>query len=225
MAAQIVNPSIAAPVSARTAKPAADRLDSWCEIAAYLRCGKRTVQRWEREGGLPVHRLRRNSLAAIYALKSELDAWWHSRIAGPRPPALPAEHEKPTIAVLPFVDLSRDKNHDYFCDGLAEEITGALSRQSGLRVASRLSAFRFKATAADTRAIGRQLRARNLLEGSVRTADNLVRVSVRLVDAEDGSHRWSATYDHYLADFIAIQQEIAAGILRGIGTALMQASR
>ncbi len=225
MAAQTANPIAAAPVTSGAVKASGDRLDSWSDIAAYLRCGKRTVQRWEREEGLPVHRLRRNRLAAVYALKSELDAWWQSRIAGPCPAAQPEDGDKPTIAVLPFVDLSRDKNQDYFCDGLAEEIAVALSRQAGFRVASRLSAFRFKTIDADTKVIGRQLHARNLLEGSVRAAGGLVRVSVRLVNAEDGSQRWSATYDHHLGDFIAIQQDIAAGILRGIGTTLTAGTR
>ncbi len=213
MATQSLRPTL--PVAA--AFP--DRLDSWSEIAAYLRCGKRTVQRWESEEGLPVHRLRRNSLAAVYALRSELDAWWQARVERPAPLVPPAAAE-PTVAVLPFMDLSPDKDQDYFCDGLAEEITGALSRSGGLRVASRLAAFRFKSAAADISALGRELHARNLVEGSVRIAGAQMRVCVRLVDAENGRQRWSATYDCTPVDVFAVQQDIAAGVVDGVRTAL-----
>jgi hypothetical protein len=146
---------------------ATERLDSWKEIAAYLDRGPRTVQRWEREEGLPVHRLQHDKLGSVYAYRSELDAWWESRRA--RLDTEPAAGEGPgrTVAVLPFSDLSREKDQEYFCDGIAEEISGALARIRGLRVASRTSSRRFKGTELGVREIGRRLGAGTVLEGSV----------------------------------------------------------
>src|SRR3954470_13862731 len=100
------------------------RLDSWKEIAAYLRRGSRTVQRWEREEGLPVHRLQHGKLGSVYAYPAELDAWFSSRGASLEtdPPPAPASPGAPSIAVLPFADLSPQTDQAYFCDGIAEEI-------------------------------------------------------------------------------------------------------
>ena len=116
---------------------ATDRLDSWKEVAAYLKRGARTVQRWEREKGLPVHRLRPDKPGSVFAFKPELDAWWSS-------PAAVSEH-MPSVAVLPFADMSPKQDQAYFCDGLAEEIIHALSRTGSLQVASRTSSFQFRA--------------------------------------------------------------------------------
>jgi hypothetical protein len=115
-----------------------ERLDSWKEIAAYLRRGARTVQRWEREEGLPVHRLQHDTLGSVHAYRSELDRWWAARTAEETKAAPPAEA---SVAVLPFADMSRERDQAYFCEGIAEEITSALGRVEGLRVASRTSAF------------------------------------------------------------------------------------
>jgi hypothetical protein len=123
----------------------AQRLDSWKEIAAYLRRGARTVQRWEREEGLPVHRLQHGKLGSVYAYPAELDAWFASRggaLVDDDP--TPATDDMPSIAVLPFADLSPQADQVYFCDGIAEEIIHALSRVEGLRTVSRTSSFRFR---------------------------------------------------------------------------------
>jgi len=132
----------------REIKFAAGRLDSWKEIAGHLRRGARTLQRWEREQGLPVHRLRHDQGSTIYAYKSELDAWMARQrtVVEMHPPA--NEETGLSIAVLPFTDISREKDQGYFCEGMAEEIINALSRIQGLRVASRSSAFQFKAAPA-----------------------------------------------------------------------------
>ncbi len=107
--------------------PRQERFDSWKEIAAYLKRGVRTVQRWEREEGLPVRRLQHDKLGSVYGFKQELDAWFASRGGEPEPAG---EEPSPTqaIAVLPFADLSREKDQEYFCDGMAEEIIGRLSQ-------------------------------------------------------------------------------------------------
>src|SRR5690348_15225454 len=111
-----------------------ERLDTWKEIAAYLKRGARTVQRWEAEEGLPVHRLRHDTLGSVYAYTSELDAWWAER--GAELNVAREAAATPVVAVLPFVDMSREQDQGYFCDGIAEEIINALGRLKGLRVVS-----------------------------------------------------------------------------------------
>ncbi len=195
-------------------RSAAERLDSWKEIAAYLGRGTRTVQRWERELGLPVHRLHHEKLGSIYAYRQELDRWWNSRrvSSAGEPPAEPGK--QPSIAVLAFRDMSREKDQDYFCEGIAEEIIGALSHIEGLRVASRTAAFRFKADDVNVRDAARQLGVRSLLEGSVRKSGERLRIGVKLVDAESGYQMWSATYDREMRDIFAIQAEIANQVVK-----------
>jgi adenylate cyclase len=192
------------------------RLDSWKEIAAYLKRGPRTVQRWEREEGLPVHRLQHEKLGSVYAYPSELDAWWASRQGEIRATA----PEEASVAVLPFVDMSRDKDQAYFCEGVAEEIINVLSRLKGVRVASRTSSFQFRAEAADVREMGRRLRVKTLLEGSVRKSDSRLRIAVRLTDASSGYQMWSARYDRAIRDIFAVQDEIAASVAGALAPAL-----
>ena len=117
-----------------------------------------------------------------------------------------------SVAVLPFVDLSREKDQEYFCDGVATEIIGALARVAGIRLASRTSSFRFRGTPLDSREIARRLRVRALLEGSVRKAGDRLRVTAELVDGSSGFALWSETFDRNLADVFAIQEEIARNI-------------
>lgn len=111
------------------------RLDSWKEIAAYLRRGARTVQRWEREQGLPVHRLQHDKLGSVYAYSDELDKWWESRRSSLENAAPVPAGKELSIAVLPFRDLTKEKDQEYLCEGLAEEIITTLSRVKSLRVA------------------------------------------------------------------------------------------
>jgi TolB-like protein/Tfp pilus assembly protein PilF/predicted Ser/Thr protein kinase len=118
----------------------------------------------------------------------------------------------PTIAVMPFSDMSPEKDQEYFCDGVAEEIINALTAVSGLRVIARTSAFAFRDEKEDIREVGRKLGAGTVLEGSVRKAGNTLRVTAQLVDATDGCHIWSERYDRELKDVFAIQDEIAAAI-------------
>ena len=195
---------------AHSPEPATDdRLDSWKEVAAYLKRGARTVQRWEREKALPVHRLRPEKLGSVFAFKSELDAWWSSSAI---PELSPVLELSPSIAVLPFADMSPKNDQAYFCDGLAEEIIHALSRTGSLQVASRTSSFQFRAPDVDSREIGRRLGVATLLEGSVRKWGCQVRVSVQLVDAENGFPLWSGCYDRKVRDILAIQEELAQNI-------------
>jgi serine/threonine protein kinase/Tfp pilus assembly protein PilF len=118
-----------------------------------------------------------------------------------------------SIVVLPFVDLSAEKDQEYFCHGITEEIINALTRVPGLRVISRTSAFAFQGKDLEVTDIGRRLRVATALEGSVRKSDDRVRVTAQLVNAEDGYQMWSKRFDRELSDIFAIQDEIAATIL------------
>jgi adenylate cyclase len=116
---------------------------------------------------------------------------------------------EPSVAVLPFADMSPQRDQEYFCDGMVEEILTELTRVPGLRVAARTSSFAFKHRADDVREIGRQLGVNSVLEGSVRKAGDTLRVTAQLIDAATGFHLWSERWDRTLEDMLAIQAEIA----------------
>ncbi len=197
------------------------RLDSWKEIAGYLNRGVRTVQRWEREEDLPVHRLHHEKLGSVYAFQSELDSWLVSRRDRLENEPPPAEGDfGRSIAVLPFTDMSREKDQEYFCEGVAEEMINALSRIRGLRVASRTSAFHYRRAGAGVREIGRKLLVGTLLEGSVRRSGERLRISVQLTDVGSGYHLWSEMYDREIRDVFAIQEEIAHSVARALEVTL-----
>ncbi len=127
-----------------------------------------------------------------------------------------AREPAPSIAVLPFANLSADEKQDYFCEGMAEEIINALTKVRGLRVAARASAFRFKLGDDDIREIGKKLNVRTLLKGSVRKAGDRLRISLQLIDVASGYHLWSERYDRELVDVFAVQDEIAENIVRAL---------
>jgi serine/threonine protein kinase/Tfp pilus assembly protein PilF len=129
----------------------------------------------------------------------------------------------PSIAVLPFADMSAGKDNEYFSDGLAEEIINALTQIPGLKVIARTSAFAFKGQNTDVRRIAEVLGVANILEGSVRKAGNRIRVTAQLIDAADGGHLWSERYDRDLADIFAIQDEIAQAIASALRIKLSRA--
>jgi adenylate cyclase len=126
-----------------------------------------------------------------------------------------------SIAVLPFVNMSNDPEQEYFCDGISEEIINALVQINDLRVIARTSAFSFRGKSIDVREIGKMLDVNTLLEGSVRKAGDHLRITTKLVKAEDGSHLWSNRYDRVLEDVFAIQEDIAESVataLKGVLT-------
>ena len=135
------------------------------------------------------------------------------------PLATPLTTTKKSIAVLPFADMSPQKDQDYFCEGIAEEIINALSKIEALHVASRSSAFAFKGHQ-DVRKVGEQLGAGTVLEGSVRKAGNRLRISAQLVKVADGYQLWSDRYDRELEDVFAIQDEIAENIVKALRVVL-----
>lgn len=120
--------------------------------------------------------------------------------------------DAPSVAVLPFVNMNRDEESEFFADGLTEEILNALTRVEGLRVASRTSVFRYKTSSADVREIARELKVSTVLEGSVRRLGDRIRVTAQLIEAEDGLHRWSRRYDRRLEDVFEVQDDVARSV-------------
>ena len=118
-----------------------------------------------------------------------------------------------SIAVLPFVNMSMDKDNEYFSDGMTEEILNALAKVNGLMVTSRTSSFALKGKDSDIREIGKMLGVKSVLEGSVRKHGNKVRVTAQLINTDDGYHKWSDTYDSDLEDIFSVQDEIAKSIV------------
>jgi TolB-like protein/Tfp pilus assembly protein PilF len=131
----------------------------------------------------------------------------------PQPSATPAEPQPVSVAVLPFTDMSPEKDQEYFCDGMAEELINALTKVKELRVAARTSSFQFKGKSEDVCEVAKKLRVGTVLEGSVRRAGERLRVTAQLVSAEEGYHLWSETYERQLEDVFAIQDEISRAIV------------
>src|SRR5437870_362072 len=132
-----------------------------------------------------------------------------NKTAAATPNELPAK----SIAVLPFVDLSPAKDQEYFCDGISEEILDALAKVEGLRVVARTSSFSFKAKNADVAEIAQKLNVQNILEGSLRREGNRIRITAQLVNAHDGFHIWSDTFERELGGVFAVQDEITRSIV------------
>jgi len=128
----------------------------------------------------------------------------------------PASPDSSSIAVLPFVNLSSDKENEYFSDGLTDDLIDALTKVQGLRVVARGSAFQFKGKNPDIRAVGRQLNVANVLEGSVQRSGGRLRITAQLSSVADGYHVWSETYDRRLADVFAVQDEISRAIVAAL---------
>ncbi|MFQ5530173.1 MAG: tetratricopeptide repeat protein, partial [Gemmatimonadota bacterium] len=151
-------------------------------------------------------------------------AWWVGTRTGPAPPAVAdsaeprlvltdlADDPRPSIAVLPFADMSPEGDQEYFSDGMTEEILNVLAKLPELRVTARTSTFALKGLQLDMRAVGDSLNVRYVVEGSVRKAGDQLRITAQLIDAADGSHLWSESYDRTLENVFQIQTEIAGAI-------------
>src|SRR5438270_3072017 len=160
---------------------------------------------------------------------------YSDEVGNPQPPARLSHHQpgseltafsqgsaapEKSIAVLAFVNMSNDPENEFFSDGIAEEIINALTQVKALRVASRTSSFAFKGKNEDIGEVGRKLKVHTVLEGSVRKADNRLRVTAQLIDVADGYHLWSERYDRQLEDVFEIQDEIAENIVRALRVVL-----
>lgn len=148
-------------------------------------------------------------LADLSALKKELETESTRK-------SISAEKPAPSIAVLPFVDMSPQRDQEYFCDGISEELLDALTKVGGLRVVSRTSSFAFKGKEQDIRKIGEQLSVGTVLEGSVRKAGNRLRITAQLINVVDGFHLWSEKYDREMKDIFDIQDEISRAIVEAL---------
>ena len=128
--------------------------------------------------------------------------------------------DKPSIAVLPFQNLSGDPEQEYFTDGMVDDITTGLSRIKWLFVIARNSTFTYKGRAVDVKQVGRELGVRYVLEGSVRKAADRVRITAQLIDTATGAHVWAERYDRKSDDIFALQDEIALSVVGAIGPSL-----
>ena len=132
------------------------------------------------------------------------------------------DKHKTSIAVLPFKNLSEDRNQEYFCDGMAEEIINALAAVRGLRVIARTSSFAFKRKHLDIREIGRKLNVDTILEGSIRKTKSRLRITAQLINVSDGSHIWSEKFDRTMEDILIIQDEISLLLVKKLKIELME---
>ena len=148
------------------------------------------------------------------------------RVAPPSaPPAALPLPDKPSVAVLPFTNMSGDPEQEFFADGIAEDVITALSRYPSLFVIARNSCFTYKGRVVDVKQIGRELGVRYVLEGGLRKAGNRIRVTAQLVEAETGKHVWAERYDRELADIFAVQDEIAEAVTVSVAPAIAHAER
>src|SRR5882672_5796985 len=131
--------------------------------------------------------------------------------------------DKPSVAVLPFTNMSADPEQEFFADGIAEDVITALSRYPSLFVIARNSCFTYKGRAVDVKKVGRELGVRYVLEGSLRKAGNRIRVTAQLVEAETGKHVWAERYDRDLADIFAVQDEITEAVTIAVAPAIADA--
>jgi TolB-like protein/Tfp pilus assembly protein PilF len=144
-----------------------------------------------------------------------------ARAADPAPTAAASPGSMPSIAVLPFVNMSRDEENEYFADGLSEELLNVLAKIRGLRVASRTSAFFFKGKTIDIPTVAQKLNVATILEGSVRKSGKRVRITAQLIEVASDSHLWSETYDRELDDIFAVQDDIAQAVVTELRGALL----
>jgi adenylate cyclase len=145
--------------------------------------------------------------------------------AAEAPASAPLLPDKPSIAVLPFINMSGDPEQEFFSDGISEDIITALSHYSSLFVIARNSSFTYKGRAVDVKQVGHELGVRYALEGSVRKAGNCIRVTAQLVEAEAGNHVWAERYDRDLADIFALQDEVTQAVAIAIAPAIAEAER
>jgi adenylate cyclase len=155
---------------------------------------------------------------------------WHPGTASdpastPKPEPAPARKDKPSIAVLPFANMSGDQEQEYFSDGITEDIITDLSKVAGLLVIARNSSFAYKGKNVDIRTVGRELGVRSVVEGSIRRAGNRVRITAQLIDAADGGHLWAERYDRELADIFAVQDEVTLQIVNALRVVLSPAEK
>lgn len=175
--------------------------------------GVKRTEEMDRDASLHSKYDRQLNYVVIGALTLALSYFvWESRFSV----APPATKALDSIAVLPFTDMSPGHDQEYFADGMAEELLNALSRIPGLKVTGRSSSFAFKNRDVDLRSIAQQLGVTHILEGSVRTSGNQLRVTAQLINAEDGFQLWTQEFDGDLSDIFVVQDEISNQVVAGL---------
>lgn len=177
----------------------------------------RGVSEWQ--SSLGKHRLWKLAPILVLAVVAAATIVKHFRAA--RNARNVSSSNNPSIAVLPFADLSPAKDQEYFSDGLSEQLINDLAKVSGLKVVGRSSAFQFKGRREDLSAVGRKLGVANILEGSVRRDGNHIRITAELIKADDGFQLWSQTYDREVNDIFAIQDEISLATTQALQMKLL----
>lgn len=260
-----------ATIPAASGQGRGQRLDSWKEIARYLRRDVRTVQGWEKKEGLPVHRHAHSARASIYAYAAELDAWLEARrIApdqargaakdAPEVPGMPdvpaadqpaarrrgrvvvgigaaivaslvigwlayrerqdrltvALQQPPTLAVLPFDDLSADPNESLVADGLTDDIITELGRSGLLAVISRRSVAQFKGTHTPLPQVARSLHATLILEGAIVHSGKSIRITAQLIDAATDHQLWAESYERDSVNVLSLQDNVASAVASAV---------
>jgi TolB-like protein/Flp pilus assembly protein TadD len=217
------------------------RLDSWKEIATYLKRDPRTVRRWERAEGLPVHRHQHGKKASVYAFAHEIDTWLVGRrvtegtgqltvghapqpSAGPLSESLPKERRtRPVVlAILPLRNLSGDREQERFADGLTEEVISEAGQYcpNRLRVIAATSVLQYKQSPKGIGEIGRNLGADYILEGGIRQYGRRVRLTARLIAARDEANIWADTYEIQLPPVFTLQQSLARQVVDSLAAVL-----
>jgi adenylate cyclase len=213
------------------------RLDSWKEIANYLRRSVRTVRRWEREEGLPVRRHYHGKQATIFAVSPEIDKWLSGRTVKPsassvvqinRPgwrvvPGTGGQPSRPImIAVLPLRNLSEEPGHDRFADGFTDELITEIGHccPDRLRVIGLTSVMQYKQSPKNIEQIGQELGADYILEGGVRRHGQHVRLTARLIAADDQAHVWADSYEIQLPPVFSSQQTLARRVASALSAEL-----
>jgi len=190
-----------------------DRLNSWKAIANYLKKSERTARRWESEEGMPVHRHMHQSMASVYAYRSEIDEWLARGEAvgspGDSQPLQPPDAEQASVVVLPLDFVGPNAEDGYIADGFTDEIIADLAKLQSLRVISRTSSMQLKGQALNAGQIAERLNVAYLLEGSVRAHGAKIRITVRLLDAHKDRQVWSEKYSAQLAQVFEVQERIA----------------
>jgi adenylate cyclase len=196
------------PVSAREGSGSVRTLDRWIIVALVAALGLFAIDRFLLDPRRDARALSTAAQAAAEQARAEaLEEVAAARKEGPAPHS---------IAVLPFVNMSDDRENEYFSDGVAEELLNLLAKIPQLAVAARTSSFSFKDSGVGLSEIAGTLNVANILEGSVRKAGNRVRVTAQLIEAETGFHLWSETYERELEDVFAVQDDIAANVAQAL---------
>lgn len=199
-------------------KTGSDRLGSWKAIASYLGRSVRTVKRWEVNEGLPVHRHLHQRQSTVYAFQAELDRWLASRSQAGDSTAASASDSQAAdgVLILPFDHIGPDPSRQWLADGFSEALIADLATLDGLRVLSRTSSRTLRQRSTDARAIGRRHGVRYLVEGSCRSLDARLRLSVRLIDVERDARIWSESFDGIADDAFELQSQLAAAVTEAL---------